>query len=321
MGTPSAMAAAQAEPHTMRCFEVWGGNNAVDHGVVMAGLDAWLYSRPYAGHKAGGDIHYVSSCAAGLVTRLLIADVSGHGDAVAETATGLRSLMHRFVNYIDQTQFVSGLNEAFGAFANAGGFATAVVATYLAPANQLTLSNAGHPKPLWYRAKTRTWSFLGENHKSDIEGIANVPLGIAEPTQYDQFAVKLAKGDLIIFYTDSLIEAAGPDAGQLGQQGLLNLCASLEPSDPSDFLHALIDGVGASQSSASASDDVTILIIRPNAFAPRPSRTHMFFAELRMAAAIVTSLLPGAAPARWPDTGPLASLRAGLHRINPRWGN
>src|SRR5262249_55062163 len=68
--------------HTMRCLEVWGGNQAVDNGVVMAGLDAWLFSRPYQGHSAGGDIHYVSSCAAGMLTRLLVADVSGHGEAV-----------------------------------------------------------------------------------------------------------------------------------------------------------------------------------------------------------------------------------------------
>jgi hypothetical protein len=31
----------------MRCMEVWGGNRAVDCGVVMSGLDAWLYSQPY----------------------------------------------------------------------------------------------------------------------------------------------------------------------------------------------------------------------------------------------------------------------------------
>lgn len=88
-------ATSAPDPHTMRCLEVWGGNQAVDNGVVMAGLDAWLYSRPYRDHAAGGDIHYVSSCAAGLVTRVLVADVSGHGSAVADAATKLRNLMRR----------------------------------------------------------------------------------------------------------------------------------------------------------------------------------------------------------------------------------
>ena len=305
----------------MRCFEVWGGNNAVDHGVVMAGLDAWLYSRPYAGHKEGGDVHYVSSCAAGLVTRLLIADVSGHGDAVADTATGLRTLMQRFVNYIDQSEFVAGLNEAFGAHSQAGGFATAVVATYLAPANELTLSNAGHPKPLWYRAKNKTWTLLGLDDKPATDGIVNVPLGIAEPTTYDKVTVKLSTSDLIIFYTDSLIEATGPDGNMLGEQGLLDLCASFEVSDPADFLHELIGAVEAPESTASANDDVTVLVIRPNAFAPRPSPARMVVAELRTVAKLIGSMLPGSAPAPWPQAGMLAKVRTGLHRVNPRWGN
>ena len=70
----------------MQCMEIWGGNQMVDNHVVMPGLDAWVYSRPYGQAAAGGDVHYVSSCATGRITRLLIADVSGHGSQVAQTA-------------------------------------------------------------------------------------------------------------------------------------------------------------------------------------------------------------------------------------------
>src|SRR5262245_51213229 len=147
--------AAQCDPHTMRCLEVWGGNRAVDNGVVMAGLDAWLYSRPYHDQAAGGDIHYVSSCAAGLITRVLVADVSGHGEAVADIANRLRGLMRRYVNYVDQTRFVEGLNTEFSEIAEAGGFATAVAATYLGAGDLFKVCNAGHPRPLWYRSRTR----------------------------------------------------------------------------------------------------------------------------------------------------------------------
>src|SRR5688572_24888186 len=121
---------AAADPHTMRCMEVWGGNQAIDNGVVMAGLDAWLYGRPFRDQAAAGDLHYVSSCAAGMVTRVLVADVSGHGEKVAEAAGKLRLLMRRYVNFVDQTRFVRALNGEFGQIAQAGGFATAVAATY-----------------------------------------------------------------------------------------------------------------------------------------------------------------------------------------------
>ena len=93
----------------IQCMEVWGGNRAVDNGVVMPGLDAWIYSRPYEG-DSGGDVHYLSNCASGRITRMLVADVSGHGARVASIAANLRGLMRRYINYLDQTRFIEALH-------------------------------------------------------------------------------------------------------------------------------------------------------------------------------------------------------------------
>src|SRR5947208_2670834 len=97
----------------MTCMEVWGGNTLVDTAVNLSGLDAWVYSKPYADSAEGGDVHYVSSCATGRITRLLLADVSGHGASVSTTAAQLRNLMRKFVNHIDQTRFVQSMNQQF----------------------------------------------------------------------------------------------------------------------------------------------------------------------------------------------------------------
>src|SRR5947207_7950569 len=146
----------------MQCMEVWGGNQVVDSGVVMAGLDAWVYCRPFGASEQGGDVYYVSSCATGRINRLLVADVSGHGDAVAGTAGELRTLMRKYVNCIDQSEFVRGMNRQFIELSKDGCFATALVTTFFAPTNELSLCNAGHPPPLIYRAKNRRWDFLEE---------------------------------------------------------------------------------------------------------------------------------------------------------------
>ena len=94
----------------MQCMEVWGGNQSTDSGVVMAGLDAWVYSKPFGGSDGGGDVYYVSACATGRILRLMIADVSGHGQTVDAVAGQLRGLMRQHVNQIDQTQFVRSMN-------------------------------------------------------------------------------------------------------------------------------------------------------------------------------------------------------------------
>ena len=63
----------------MQCMEVWGGSQLASSGVELGGLDLWVYSKPYGEAPRGGDVYYVSSCATGRISRMLLADVSGHG--------------------------------------------------------------------------------------------------------------------------------------------------------------------------------------------------------------------------------------------------
>jgi len=129
----------------MSCMEVWGGSQLTERRVEFAGLDTWVYSKPYGQAQRGGDVYYASSCATGRITRLLLADVAGHGSSVAATAADLRLLMRRFVNRLDQTEFVRLLNRQFGELSRQSVFATAVVSTFFEPTRRLSVCNAGHP--------------------------------------------------------------------------------------------------------------------------------------------------------------------------------
>ncbi len=227
---------------TMQCMEVWGGNQPFSGGVVMAGLDAWIHSEPYAQAASGGDIHYVSSCATGRITRLLVADVSGHGTAVSDTAASLRTLMRRYVNYIDQTRFVETMNQQFASMSESHLFATAIVTTFFAPTRHLSLSNAGHPPPLFYSKKSSQWQLLEQTRLGSAE-IANMPLGVIDITQYDQFDIRLDVGDLVMCYTDSLIESRNEKGDLIGPAGLLDIVKSLDPANPSAMISALLDAI------------------------------------------------------------------------------
>jgi serine phosphatase RsbU (regulator of sigma subunit) len=270
------------DAHHMQCMEVWGGNQLADSGVVMAGLDAWVYSKPYGGAEGGGDVYYVSSCATGRIVRLLVADVSGHGAKVSQIATGLRSLMRKHVNQIDQARFVRSMNEQFQTLASLGSFATAVVTTFFAPTNHLSLCNAGHPPPLIYRGATKTWGFL--EHKPAVESAepGNVPLGILDLTQYDQFDVKLKVGDLVLCYTDSLMEARDASGEMLGTQGLLELVRTLDTTDPTQLTTRLLATVETRCGQELCDDDVTVLLFRPNGLAPNTPIKERLLAPFRV---------------------------------------
>jgi len=118
--------------------------------------------------------------------------------------------MRQFVNRLDQTAFVRSMNQQFTTLSRTAVFATAVVTTFFAPTNRLVLCNAGHPSPLLYRADSvngpcsKAWRSIPRQHTMAFE---NLPLGIEDLTDYEQFAADLDVGDLVFCYSDSLIES------------------------------------------------------------------------------------------------------------------
>ena len=274
-------------------MEVWGGNEPFDSAVSMVGLDAWVYCRPYRQASGGGDVYYVSSCATGRITRLLVADVSGHGQAVCGVAEGLRGLMRRNVNHLDQRRFVTAMNEEFAGLAEAGCFATAVVTTFFAPTNHLTLSNAGHPPPMWYRASSGEWAVL--------EGEGNVPLGIVGGLEYGEFEVGLSVGDLVLCYTDSLIEAEGEDGQMLGVKGLMEIVEGIGLARPEELVARLLAEVAGRAAGNLEGDDVTVMLFRPNQGTRRVSFLTKLMAPVRLMEKIGRRMLGGKEPVPWPD--------------------
>jgi serine phosphatase RsbU (regulator of sigma subunit) len=297
----------------MQCLEVWGGNQPVDAGVAMTGLDAWVYCKPYHDADAGGDVYYVSACATGRITRLLVADVSGHGERVGAVGKTLRTMMRRYVNYIDQRSMVRTLNREFTALNNLGCFATAIVCTFFGPTRHLTLCNAGHPPPLLYQAKRRQWLML-ERTGTD----RNIPWGIDDVCNYDQFDVRLNVGDLVLCHTDSLSEARRPDGELLGMPGLLRIISSLDVTDGSKLTAALLTAIEAE--GYRTDDDVTVLLFRPNGASPRLNFIERWRVQGRMAKALFQSLLPGGGPMPWPDLRPANIGGVFFSSLNKTWG-
>src|ERR1700685_732330 len=214
---------ADSPAQHMTCIEVWGGSQLTSNGVELSGLDVWVYSKPYGEAQRGGDVYYVSSCATGRISRVLLADVSGHGTSVAATAADLRSLMRRFVHRLDHKELGQLLNDQFTELSSHGRFATAIVTTFFAPTRRLTLCNAGHPRPLLYRADSRTWSFLSHTGADGRPAAGNLPLGLIDAVEYEQFDVELAPGDCVLSYTDALMESHDADGEVLGEKGVLRI--------------------------------------------------------------------------------------------------
>ncbi len=275
--------------YSLQCMEIVGGNRAVRQLTHAPGLDVWIDSCPLEAGAGGGDIHYVSTCGAGYVTRFALADVSGHGSSVDGVAVNLRKLMRKYINTLDQTRFAKELNREFATIDEEGRFATAVLLTYFEPTNHLMICNAGHGRPLWYSKKQNQWQFVdlesladceslrGSKARYHLERVSNLPLGILDPTDYEQFALRLEVGDFIVLYTDAITECENSQGKQLGEAGLLEVVQRASPKDPMRLADEIVGALRKWRGEASSQDDQTVIVIqRTTSKPPRASIGRTF---------------------------------------------
>ena len=69
----------------LECKGIWGGIHNRDIEVSAGKVIGSIYSAASEGGR-GGDIYYFGVCRGDIITRLAIADVTGHGEAVSEVS-------------------------------------------------------------------------------------------------------------------------------------------------------------------------------------------------------------------------------------------
>src|SRR5262249_49970917 len=117
--------------------------------------------------------------------------------------------------------------------------ATAVVARYDPALRTLTWAQAGHPAPLRTRRGVTT----------ELPRPRGPLLGVLADAGYESASITLEQGDLLLFYTDGLVEKRGQAftdgltsvvetlnriTGQSSPQPLADLLARLPPANPDD---------------------------------------------------------------------------------------
>jgi serine phosphatase RsbU (regulator of sigma subunit) len=257
---------ANTETHELKCMEIWSGHRSVENNTVSRGLEAWIFSEPYHGESNGGDVHYMSLCVGGIVTRLVLADVSGHGSEVAQTSVALRSLLRKFMNSKSQDGLVAAINREFTALEQYSRFATAVVLTYLSHKRRLLVTNAGHPNPLFFSKSTGKWKFLSDGNAADEDGFqespSNLPLGILDSTSYTKFSLPISEGDMLILYTDAFVEAMNLEGTLLGETGLKTTIEAIATELPCAEYGRKLRQAVRNYASGVSSDDETLIILR-----------------------------------------------------------
>ena len=167
------------------------------------GLDICIFYEPAdVVEGLGGDWYDVMRLP-GARTYLAIGDVVGHGLPAVEDATQLRSAGRALAHQgLSPGRVLAELN-GFTRHVSRGQFATMAVAIVESDGRTVRYGLAGHPPPLLRRVRT------GE--VVQLDSASGPVLGPMARAEFADATVQVEAGDILLMYTDGLVERRGLD--------------------------------------------------------------------------------------------------------------
>lgn len=226
----------------------------VPRPLTIRGLDVAVGFRPCK--WVGGDYVDVIRTTGGRVL-LTLADVCGKGLAAAMVASGLHTTIRLAARLeMDLPHLVQNLNEHLIDALPQGSFVTMACALVDPATGDFQCVNAGHPAPL----------LLGPGDTMcSCQCSTNLPLGLSTDAMEFQTGT-LGSGQMLVLYSDGLIDLLSPDGKRLGADGLAHQVQKLfvahgrQPAQElADRFSAVLDEV---ESGAALADDRTFLLAK-----------------------------------------------------------
>jgi sigma-B regulation protein RsbU (phosphoserine phosphatase) len=214
------------------------------------GWEASAHFRP--ARELGGDLYDFYELGGG---RLGVAtgDVAGKGvPAALYAAFASGTIRARAFERRGPADLMQRVNRSLRRRGIEGLFCTLAYALFDFQERSLRLANSGLPHPFHYRAATMQAAPL------DVSGL---PLGTFDGVTYDEVSVALAAGDVVVFYTDGLIEARqgreeyGPERLSRGLEAHASLPAP-------ELGERLLTEIGDFLGDANPADDVTLIVVK-----------------------------------------------------------
>jgi len=185
---------------------------------------------------------------------LVVADVAGKSvPAALLMATLQASLQALAALPTSLAELVAGLNR-YACAHSLGGlrFTTAFLAELDPAARALSYICAGHNAPILRRVS-------GGFERLEAGGL---PLGIAADARYSCSIATLAPGDLLVVFTDGVIEAEDGNGEEYGEQRLLGRLRTTPGASAGETLKDLMADLDRFVGRARQRDDITCLVLR-----------------------------------------------------------
>ena len=186
---------------------------------------------------------------------IVIADVSGHSIGPAlfmvETRSALRVQNNPSVTPAETLGLLNHF--LFIDLDNSNYFITLFYMQVDLLRQQLSYANAGHPPPLLFNRLQNTFKAL------DADGLI---VGIKQDVVFEEKSITLTEGDVILFYTDGLIEAENPNQEFFGLERVKTLFCQNAPLTPQAIIDTLFIALQNFCQSTKFDDDITLMVFK-----------------------------------------------------------
>lgn len=249
--TTEEMVVDVSQDWVMACDVQQGFMQAQAHRPVCDSLDYNARCRQV--RALGGDCYnFIPSKDDSLA--LVIGDASGKGLAAALMIASVQSSLRTAALFTgdDLAALFKVVNEQACASSSEARYATLFYGVFDGSSRILRCVNAGHNPPIVIR----------QDGSIDYLEAGGAPVGLFADAEYREGSVQLESGDLVIAFTDGLIEAANPDGNEWGVQGLLKTACGARCSHDSRGLVNLIFNSMDDFSKEHQTDDATLAVVR-----------------------------------------------------------
>lgn len=217
----------------------------------------------------GGDFFDVFATSDG-ASAFVLGDVSGNGIPAAL----LMGVIHGAVRSCSWTDSpaqheaaTSRINTLLCDHSSRERYATMFWGYFDSQNHLLRYINAGHFPPLLFKA----------GHRQTLLRLSSggPVLGLLPGIEFQQGAVRLEPGDVMVLYSDGVVEANGPGDEQFGEERLREVASTALAGTAEDIRNGILASVRAFTGQASPDDDRTLLVIRYTGVEARNRRSFI----------------------------------------------
>lgn len=206
-----------------------------------------------ASHVGGDYYDFLQRGAEGI--DLVIADVTGHSIGSALIMAEARGLLHSlYATDIPVSEILRSLGRLlYDDLTRAELFVTIFYARYDKQTNIIRYANAGHNPPLLYSAARLTFTEL------DAEGLVQ---GVIIDFPYEEGEVTVSKGDILVLFTDGIIESTAASGDMFGLGRLMSIISGMPDEEPDVIIKEVFLKLSEFTGTKTFKDDVSIVVVK-----------------------------------------------------------